>query len=66
MNIDIDDINIERLREDLINYFTSAMFTISPVALVDLTEVERATDEQLIQKAIDNRFDLERYISYRR
>ena len=39
MNSDID---IESLRIDLIDYFTSAMFAVSPVALVDLTRVENA------------------------
>ena len=66
MNIDINNIDIESLRKDLIDYFTSAMFLVSPVALVDLSKVERATDIEVVQIAIDNKFDLERYISYRR
>lgn len=66
MNIDVDNIDIESLRKDLIDYFTSAMFLVSPVALVDLSKVERATDIEVVQIALDNKFDLERYISYRR
>ena len=66
MNIDINNIDIESLRKDLIDYFTSAMFLVSPVALVDLSKVERATDIEVVQIALDNKFDLERYISYRR
>lgn len=62
MNIDINDINIEKLRNDLIEYFTSAMFIVSPVALVDLTEVENASDEKIIKIALDNKFDLKKYI----
>lgn len=62
MNIDINDIDIEKLRNDLIEYFTSAMFIVSPVALVDLTEVENASDEELIQIALDNKFDLRKYL----
>lgn len=62
MNIDINDIDIEKLRNDLIEYFTSAMFIVSPVALVDLTEVENASDEKVIKIALDNKFDLSKYI----
>lgn len=40
MNIDIEALDIEQLRKDLIDYFTSAMFMVSRVALVDLTKVE--------------------------
>lgn len=62
MNIDINDIDIEQLRKDLIEYFTSAMFMVSPIALMDLTEVENATDEQVIKIALDNKFDLRKYL----
>ena len=54
--------DIEKLRNDLIEYFTSAMFIVSPVALVDLTEVENASDEKVIKIALDNKFDLSKYI----
>lgn len=62
MNIDINDIDIERLRKELIDYFTSAMFFASPIALVDLTEVENANDEELIIIAINNGFNLKNFI----
>ena len=61
-DIDINDIDIEKLRNDLIEYFTSAMFIVSPVALVDLTEVENASDEKVIKIALDNKLDLSKYI----
>lgn len=64
--MNIEDIDIESLRKDLIDYFTSAMFFVSPVALVDLSKVERATDIEVVQIALDNKFDLEKYINYRR
>ena len=54
-------IDIEKLRKALIDYFTSAMFMVSPVALVDLTKVENASDEKVIQIALDNKFDLTKY-----
>ncbi len=53
-------INIERLREDLITYFGTAMF-YNPVAMIDLEKVKKANDEQLIEIAINNKFDLSRY-----
>lgn len=62
MSIDINDIDIEKLRNDLIEYFTSAMFIVSPVALVDLTEVENTSDENVIKIALNNKFDLKKYI----
>lgn len=62
MSIDINEIDIERLRKDLIEYFTSAMFMVSPIALVDLTEVENASDEQVVKIALNNKFDLNKYM----
>ena len=58
----MQDIDIDLLRQDLIDYFTSAMFMVSPVALVDLTEVENASDDKIIKIALDNGFDLNKYI----
>ncbi len=52
--------DIERLREDLINYFGTACF-YNKTAIMDLIKVEKATDEELIEIAIQNHFDLERY-----
>lgn len=60
MELNIEDIDIERLRADLLDHFTAAYFTISPIALMDMTEVENASDEEIINIAIRNRFDLER------
>lgn len=57
----MQDIDIDLLRQDLIDYFTSAMFMVSPVALVDLTEVENASDDEIIKIALDNGFDLKNY-----
>ena len=63
MYINIEDINIEKLRQDLIDYFTSAMFLASPVALIDLTDIETANKEELIQIAINEGFNLNNYIN---
>ena len=61
MNMDIDDIDIDRLRRDLIDYYMAAMFNVSPIAIVDLTEVEYASDEMIVRIALRNGFDLSEY-----
>lgn len=53
--------DIERLRNDLINYFFGLAYAVSPVAFMDVVEVEKADEEKLKQIAIDNGFDLENY-----
>ena len=55
-------VNIETLKEDLINYFGTAMYSSSPLAVIELTKIEKAKDEELIQIALDNNFDLNKYI----
>ena len=54
-------IDYERLRKDLIDYFGSAMFTF-PMAIIDLTKVENCTNDELIEIAEKNNFDIENYI----
>ena len=67
MTVDIDEIDVDKLREDLYDFFTGAYFNVSPVALMDMTKVETASDEEIIRIAIANRFDLNRYLKqYRR
>ena len=58
----MQEIDFERLREDLVDYFGSAMFNGFPMAVVDVTQVETASNEQLIQIAQANGFDLNNYI----
>ena len=58
----MQEIDFERLREDLVDYFGSAMFNGFPMAVVDVTQVETASNEQLIQIAQSNGFDLNNYI----
>ena len=62
MEIDYSEIDINSLRNDLINYFTGAYFNASPVALMDMIEIENASDYQIIQIALDNNFDLNDYL----
>lgn len=60
--MDVNNIDIKKLKSDLIDYFTSVMFMVSKVAIIDLTEVENANDEELIKIALENKFDLKKYL----
>ena len=54
------EIDYERLRNDLMDYYgTATMF--NPVAVMELSEVENASDFKLEQIAIQNGFDLSDY-----
>ena len=53
-------IDIETLRKDLIDYFGTAM-QFNPKAIMDLTKVENASPEELVEIAQDNNFDLNDY-----
>jgi len=55
------DIDIERLRQDLIDYFGSAT-SIYTMAIIDVINIESADVYKLIQIAKNNGFDLNNYI----
>lgn len=59
------EIDIERLRDDLIDYFGTASF-YNKMAMIDLIKVKEASDEELIQIAQKNGFDLKKYIIQRK
>lgn len=58
----MNEINIEKLRSDLIDYYGTAM-SFFPMAMIDLNEVYNASDEKLIEIAIKNKFNLENYVN---
>lgn len=55
------NIDFEKLRQDLINYFGSASF-IYPVAIMNVIEVETADYHKLIQIANNNGFNIDNYV----
>lgn len=57
-------IDVDKLRKDLIEHFTVAMFIVSPVAMLDLSKVERVSNEEIIKIAIENKFDLNKYLKW--
>ena len=61
MEVNLNDIDIERLRSDLISYFEGAYFVGGfGAALMDISEIERANSHKLVQIAINNGFDLDK------
>lgn len=53
-------IDIDALRKDLIDYFGTAM-QYNQVAMMDLINVERASDNEIVNIAIRNGFNLYNY-----
>ena len=56
--------DIERLREDLKDYYGTAMASGFPMVMMDLSEVEHASEEELVRKAIQNGMDLSKYLQF--
>ena len=54
------NIDYEKLRSDLIDYFGSSV-VYNPMAVIELSNVESATDSKLEQIAIQNGFNLSDY-----
>lgn len=54
-------IDIDRLRRDLENHFGTAAFSGVPVAMMDVWEIQRMSNEEVVDKALKEGFDLFRY-----
>lgn len=54
------NIDYEKLRRDLIDYFGSAI-GLFPVAVLDVVRVENASNSELLEIANQNGFDLREY-----
>ena len=55
-------IDAEKLRRDLKNYYGTAMFSVSPMAVMDLSRVELTSDQELVRMAEEKGVDLRKYI----
>ncbi len=53
--------NLEKLRIDLVDECLAAMFSGLPVAIVDLTQIEKADKNQLLQYAKKFGLNLDKY-----
>ena len=56
------EIDISRLRRDMKDYYGTAMFNGFPMAVMDLSKVERMSDRELVELAKKNGVDLRKYI----
>jgi len=56
------EIDYDKLRHDLIDYFGTASFNVSMMAMADLTRVQCADNEELIQIARECKINLENYL----
>ena len=57
----MNEIDYEKLREDLIDYYGTASYNGFPMAIIELSNVENASYEELINIAIKNNFNLNNY-----
>jgi len=55
-------IDTERLRRDMMDYYGTAMFSGFPMAVFDLSRIERASDEELIEIALNNGVELSEFV----
>lgn len=56
------EIDVSRLRRDMKDYYGTAMFNGFPMAIMDLSKVERMPDRELVDLAQKNGVDLRKYI----
>ena len=56
------EIDVRRLRRDMKDYYGTAMFNGFPMAVMDLSKVERMSDRELVELAQKNGVDLRKYI----
>lgn len=57
----MDDIDIEKLRQYIIDYYGTAMINSSPTAMMDLLEVENASNEKVFSLALKNNINLNNF-----
>ena len=55
-------IDVDRLRRDIKDYYGTAMFNASPISVMDLSQIDRASDLEIIEIAQRNGIDISDYI----
>ena len=59
----MEEIDINKLKQDLKDYNEAAYFTLGyGAALMDSFDLDNLSDEEIINKAIDNGLNIENYI----
>ena len=54
-------IDVDKLRDDMEDYYGTAMMNGFPMAMVELSDVETASDRELVDMAVKEGFDLRKY-----
>lgn len=54
-------IDIDSLRSDLEDYFGTGAFSGMPAMMMEVIDIQRMTDEEVVQKALDMKIDLRKY-----
>ena len=57
----MSNINILKLKKDLMDYFGTAVFNGMPNAVIELSKISNASDSQIINLALNIGFDLSEY-----
>ena len=55
------EINTDKLRKDMIDNYGTAMFNGCPMAIMDLSKVEKAPEQELIRMAKNQGVNLDKY-----
>ena len=55
------EIDVDRLRSYLVDYYGTAMFSGLPMAVVDLSRVQTASPEEVVRIALKENVDLSRF-----
>ena len=58
------DFDYDRLRRDLMDNYGTAMFSGFPMAVMDLSRVEKASEEELLRIASKERVNLDKYKTF--
>ena len=61
MEIDINDYDINAIRDELKDYYGTAMVNSSPFAMVDLINLDNKSDYEIIIMALNMGIDLDNY-----
>lgn len=57
----MNEIDYDKLRKDLIDYYGTASYNGFPMAIIELTNVENASNDELINIALNNNINLNNY-----
>ena len=56
------ELDINRLRKDMMDKYGTAMFSGFSAAVMDLSRIERMSDQEILETAQKQRIDLSKYM----